>query len=231
MANAFNVVIQSITEIHTLPGIWDDKALNALLALGDADDLGDLAGQDLLEMTLMVLQDMGNQKAGELVLEAIFGNSMRPGVRQNLIDDLQQDEPWSDFAEVSQQRGLFVAVVLLHQAFPTRYGTPDAQVLRINVQTKSPAGLAAMDTAEPAWLLRLLAGGMDDSNIVHRIYGDDLSAGPFKSAAGLIWGHETVPGPASSEPTDPMTRTIDVTAASQLFNSLFVGQSFKASVI
>jgi hypothetical protein len=227
MPNAYNVLIESITKVHTLAGIWDDASLTTLLALADADDFGDLAGQDLLEMTLMVLQDLGNQKAGELVLEAVFGNQMRPGVRQNLVDDLQLDEPWSDFADVLQQRGIFTAVVLLHQAFPNRYGTPDAQIVRVSVQTKTPTGLAAMQTAHQAWLLRLLACGLDGNSIVHRIYADDLKEGPFKSAAGLVWDYTVT----SSQQPDTMSCTFDVTASTQLFRSLAVGQSFKAAVI
>jgi hypothetical protein len=227
MSNLYNVSIHSITEVHSLEGIWNDASLTALLALADADDFADLKGDDLLEMTLMVLQDMGNQKAGELILEAVFGNQMRPGVRQNLVDDLQQDEPWSDFADVLQQRGIFITVVLLHKAFPNHYGTPVAQILRASVQAKAPAGLTAMESASQAWLLRLLACGMDDSNIVQRIYADDLKAGSFNSAAGLLWDYAKT----ASQPPDNMTRTFSVTASAQLLRSLDIGQIFKATVI
>lgn len=224
MPGSFQVAILSISEIHTLKGAWDNDALRALLKLAEVDDLGDIADDDLLEMSLMVLQDLGNQKAGELVLEAVFGDSMRPGVRQNLVDDLQDAEPWNDFAEISQQRGIFVAVCLLHKAFPTRYGTPDALKIRVRFEPLASAGAAALTTPRADWLIRMLARGMDEYAMVHRLYGAELKAGEFKDAPGLIWECEPVEDPAGTA----ASRTFDITASSQLFNTLAARQSFMA---
>jgi hypothetical protein len=214
----------SKNEIHALKGTWENDALRALLELAEVDDLGDIADADLLEMSLMVLQDLGNQKAGELVLEAVFGDSMRPGVRQNLVDDLQDAEPWNDFAEISQQRGIFVAVGLLHKAFPTRYGTPDALKIRVRFEPLASAGAAALKTPRADWLIRMLARGMDEYAMVHRLYGVELKAGEFKDAPGLIWECEPVEDPAGTA----TSRTFDITASSQLFNTLAARQSFTA---
>ncbi len=127
MPNAYHVSILSIREVHTLAGIWNNDSLRTLLELAEVDDLGDITDGDLLEMCLMVLQDLGNQKAGELVLEVVFGDRMRPGVRQNLVDDLQENEPWSDFAVTSVSNMVFLlrfACCIRHSppamAHPTR---------------------------------------------------------------------------------------------------------------
>jgi hypothetical protein len=226
MPNSYQVTIISISEIHSLTGAWDSNSLRALLELAEADDLGDIAEADLLDISLMVLQDLGNQKAGELVLEAVFGDKMRPGVRQNLVDDLQDAEPWNDFAEIDQQRGIFVAVCLLHKAFPARYGTPDALELRVNILPLGSAGASALNRPQAAWLLRILACGMDEQSIVHRLYDAELQDGEFADAKGLIWDCEPVEDPASAN----TSRTFDVTASSQLFNTLSAHQSFKAEV-
>lgn len=224
MPGSYQVTIVSKNEIHALKGTWDNDALRALLELAEVDDLGDITDADLLEMSLMVLQDLGNQKAGELVLEAVFGDSMRPGVRQNLVDDLQDAEPWNDFAEISQQRGIFVAVGLLHKAFPTRYGTPDALKIRVRFEPLASAAAAALKAPGADWLIRLLARGMDDYAMVHRLYAAELKAGEFKDAPGLIWECEPVEDPAGTA----SSRTFDITASSQLFNTLAARQSFTA---
>lgn len=226
MPSSYQVTIESINEIHTLAGTWDNESLRALLKLAEVDDLGDIADTDLLEISLMVLQDLGNQKAGELVLAAVFGDSMRPGVRQNLVDDLQDSEPWNDFAEINQQRGIFIAVCLLHKAFPTRYGTPDALKLRVRFQPLSQSGAAALITPRADWLIRMLACGMSEYAIVHRLYGAELKTGEFSDAPGLIWDCEPVEEPAGSD----TSRAFDITASSQLFNTLTAGQSFTAEV-
>jgi hypothetical protein len=226
MPDSFDVSVLSQDEVHALTGDWDNEAFRNVLALADADDIGEIAEEDLEDICLMSLQDIGNQRAGEIVLEAVFGASMRPGVRQNLVDDLQEDQPWNDFAEVSQQRGIFVAVCLLHKAFPIRYGTPDATRLTVRIQAETSAGLTSIEPQNCAWLVRMLACGLSDDNIVHRLYGDELKKGAFTEAAGLIWQAEI-----AEEPTeDALTRTITIAASSNLFNSLSAGQHFKAVV-
>ncbi len=226
MSNTYHISILSLDEIHSLAGAWGNDALRKVLELADADDIGEIADGDLEEICLMSLQDIGNQRAGEIVLEAVFAESMRPGVRQNLVDDLQEDQPWNDFAQISQQRGIFVAVCLLHKAFPTRYGTPDATRLTLRFETEKNAGFTSIDALQPAALLRLLACGLSDDNIVHRLYGDELRNGEFSEAAGLVWDAVTV-----EEPTqDPHSRVVAITASSQLFNSLYPGQRFKAAL-
>lgn len=225
MPNSYQVTILSINEVHALAGTWDNDSLRTLLRLAEVDDLGDIADGDLLEISLMVLQDLGNQKAGELVLEVVFGNSMRPGVRQNLVDDLQEHEPWSDFAEISQQRGIFIAVCLLHKAFPTRYGTPDALKIRVKFQPLTNTGAAVPIPPRADWLLRMLARGMNEHSIVHRLYGAELESGEFKDAPGLIWACEPVDDTAGAG----ASRTFDITASAQLLSSLTTGQSFTAN--
>lgn len=226
MPNSYQVTIISVSEIHTLTGAWNNDSLRALLELAEVDDLGEIADADLLEMSLMVLQDLGNQKAGELVLGAIFGDSMRAGVRQNLVDDLQDAEPWNDFAEISQQRGIFLAVCLLYKAFPTRYGTPDALKLRVRFRHLTSSGATALNTPQAAWLIRILACGMSEHAIVHRLYETELHSGEFSDAKGLIWEYEPVEDPDATA----TSRTFDITGSSQLFNTLTARQNFTAAV-
>lgn len=224
MPNSYKVSILSISEVHSLTGTWDNNSLRTLLELAEADDLGDITDGDLLDISLMVLQDLGNQKAGELVLEVVFGDRMRPGVRQNLVDDLQDSEPWGEFPEISQQRGIFVAVCLLHKAFPNRYSTPDALEVRVKFQPLSSSGAAVLKAPRADWLIRLLARGMSEHAIVHRLYSAELKSGEFKDAEGLIWDCEPVDEAAGTD----TSRIFDITASSQLLNTLTVGQSFTA---
>ena len=224
MPNKYKVSIVSKKDVHTLTGIWDADSLRCMLDLADADDIGEIADSDLLDIAVMVLQDLGNQKAGELVLEAVFGETMRPGVRQNLVDDLQENEPWSDFAEVDQQRGIFVAVCLLQQAFPNLYGTPDAVELGVNVKAGAAQDLAPLLELRPEWVVRLLSAGLDQHNILHRLYTDELVSGAFADAPGLIWQLQI--GEVGDQGT---SCNFTVIASTQLLGSLATGQEFSAA--
>lgn len=192
MPATFEVTIESVSEVHTLPGIWSAAELRQILNLAEFEDAARVEESELLDMVLMVLQDLGNQLAGELVLEAVFGDSMRPGVRQNLVDDLQQDEPWADYAVVAQQKGIFITVMLLQQAFPNRYDTAEAVRIRFTVRATSNSGTTEIAAARPGWLMRLLACGMSETDVLPRLYEKELASGRFADADGMIWQCEKI---------------------------------------
>ncbi len=187
MTNTFEVTINTRTEVHTLPGIWGSASLRQLLILMELEDLAAESDSDLLDLVLMSLQDLEHQHAGERVLETVFGETMKPGVRQNLVDDLRDEEPWQDFSSVGQQRGIFTAVVLMAQAFPNRYPTPDAISLGFTVRALAESGKSELRQHNPAWIVRLLACGMQESDILQRLYEVELKGGSFSDAAGIIW--------------------------------------------
>ncbi|NNE05650.1 MAG: hypothetical protein HKO64_11195 [Xanthomonadales bacterium] len=230
MPSTYEVGIQSLEEVHSLPGIWSNEALRELLVLADMDDIGQVEDSELLEITIMALQDLGNQKAAELVLEAVFGESMRAGVRQNLVDDLQQDEPWEDFAEVSKQRGLFIAVVLLEKAFPNRYATPDALLMRFVIRAVSRNASEEMKASDPAWMMRLLAYGMSGDDVLNRLYEAELASGPFADAAGIIWYFEALADEEGDESQPAIAgKRFVIIAPHMWLDPLKKGQVFRAN--
>ena len=227
MAANYEVKIVSVSEVHTLPGIWSPAELRQILVMAEFEDAARVEDSELLDMVLMVLQDLGNQLAGELVLEAVFGDSMRPGVRQNLVDDLQQDEPWADYANVAQQRGIFIAVVLLQQAFPNRYDTPEALLLRFDVRATSGTGAAEIDAAQPAWMVRLLACGMSETDVLPRLYETELATGPFTDAQGMIWRCEKLQD-VDNAGSNRNSATFELIASRLWFAPLTGGMNFQA---
>jgi hypothetical protein len=187
----FNVEICEVEEVHVLPGMWLPEQLQNVLSLAEYDE--PVAETELLDMTLLVLQDFEEQVAGEIVLQAVFGESMSAGVRENLVDDLRDDRPWEQFSRVNQQQGVFQAVVLLQLAFPRRYGVPDALRIRLKV--------SATDTQTNRWLtngptalllLRLLASAMDDDAVLMRLYGKEMQVKGFPHAEAILWSVQTV---------------------------------------
>jgi len=232
MHNHFEVTIHSVEVVHSLPGIWSNESLRQLLITAEMDDIGQVEDTELLDIVIMALQDLGNQQAGELVLDSVFGDAMRPGVRQNLVDDLQEDEPWEEFATVAQQRGLFIAVVLLQKIFPNRYAVPDALRFRFTIRALSSAAFAAIRASDPAWLMRLLSQGMSDTDVLNRLYEEELETGPFSDAAGMIWHFLELDDESVGEDGQEtgLSRSFDVIAPHVWLEALKKGMVFEASV-
>ncbi|GJM44280.1 MAG: hypothetical protein DHS20C21_11220 [Gemmatimonadota bacterium] len=173
-------------QIHELPDGWTSGQLLSLLESLEVDDVSE---NDAMEMATLALQDLETDEASDRVLEAVFGETMRRGVRQNLAHDLTEDRPWEDFAELSQQKGIFNALVLLQRAFPRDYDRPDAVSIVLRLETGSERGNTWLDASppDPAFLLRILAGGMNDSAMLKRLFGESLRGRSFPEAGALLW--------------------------------------------
>jgi len=135
------------------------------------------------------LQDLEPDEAADRVLETVFGDRMRPGVMQNLAHELTEERPWEEFADINHQAGIFNAVVLLQQAFTREFDKPDAVSVDVRVETASATGLAWLDAPapDPALLLRILAGGMDDRAVLRRLFGESLKGTIFPEAGAILW--------------------------------------------
>lgn len=212
----FKVEVLESEEVHVLPGMWLPEQLHEVLLLAEYDDPVDEA--DLLDMTLLVLQDLEEQVAGEIVLQAVFGDSMSPGVRENLVDDLRDDRPWEQFSRVNQQQGVFQAVVLLQLAFPRRYGVPDALRIRLKVAaTDAQSSRWLSNTPTALLLLRLLASAMDDDAVLMRLYGQEMQDKGFPYAEAILWSVQTV---ERSEGSQGAVYVCDIFSAHQWLSPL-----------
>ncbi|XOV82821.1 MAG: hypothetical protein ACFHXK_18420 [bacterium] len=221
----FSVLVQDIEEVHTLPELWDAKRLQKVLALADYDDVVDES--DLLDMVILVLQDLEEQVAGEIVLEAVFGDNMNRGVRENLVNDLKDDRPWEQFSRVDQQAGVFEAVVLLQMAFPHRYGVPDALKVRLNVRaTDAHAGRALKQRPSPLLLLRLMAASMEDDTVLNRRYGQEMQMKGFPYADAIVWRVLTI---EESRNEQGSACVCDVYSAHQWLSPLVENQEWLAN--
>jgi hypothetical protein len=182
----FRLKISDWEEIHRLPDSWPPERLRKVLESADLDE--PVADEDAFDMAALALQDLDEQEAGELTLKVVFGDTMGSGVRQNLVDDLRDDRPWEQFASIEQQAGIFEAMVLLHHAFPNRYGIPDAIRLRLSVQPLDKQAAAWLqDDPSDRLILRLLASGMPDEAVLNRLYAPELASDAFPAASGILW--------------------------------------------
>lgn len=214
----FLLSIEEWAEVHELPGSWPPARLRKVLELVDFDDV--VGDEDVAEMATMVLQDLEEQEAGELVLEVVFGQTMSRGARQNEVDDLHDDRPWEQFAAVGKQAGIFDAIVLLQRAFPRNFGIPDSIRLRLEIKAtgeKPSAWLA--EGPSSSLLVRLFASGMKDDAVLKRLYESELDSDSdsFPDADAILWQVREF---SRSDESDPAVRRYDIYSSCQWLGSL-----------
>jgi hypothetical protein len=186
--HGFTVEVLDFAEVHTLPGTWSNERYREILDRFDYDDVASIAESDLADMAAMAAQDMGVKDAADRVLSFVFGDSMSAGVRQNLVDDLTDDRPWEQFADLERQAGIFETVDFLQKAFPSHFGIPDAARVRVRVTANGKQPTEWLRAGPKAsLLLRLLADAMDARATLRRLYADQLESTPFPEADSICW--------------------------------------------
>jgi hypothetical protein len=219
----FHLDIQEVEEVHILPGMWPPEKLQKVLSLAEYDDV--VNEMELLDMAVLVLQDFEEQEAGEIVLQAVFGDNMSSGVRENLVNDLKDDRPWEQFSRVNQQVGVFEAVVLLQLAFPRRYGVPDALRIRLEVAaTDAQTSRWLSNTPTALLLLRLLATAMEDDAVLKRLYGQEMQVKDFPHAEAILWRVQTL---EMSEESQGAVYVCDIYSAHQWLSPLVEMQAWQ----
>ncbi len=225
----FEVQVLNYEEVHHIPGDWTGKDVLELLSILEVDT-SDAAGEaDLRDLLLMGLSDMDSDASADIVLEYVFGDTMTKGVRQNLVQDLEDDRPWEQFADPTKQAGVFRAVTLLQEVFPKQFGIPDAARIRVQLSSQDKDGAAELRGAmDPALLVRLLAAGMADRSILRRLFDEAIQDGPFPEAQAIVWHLESIAAPADAQPN---TTALEVYSSIQWLGPLEDVDAYQAKVV
>ena len=182
----------------------EQDRIHALAHL-NAEERGTVLAALTPEHAAELLEQIPDSHAAEAVHE------LEPEDAAEILDELQSDEQAdliaqldsedaeaildaaeSDFADLSQQAGIFEAIVLLQRAFPRSFGNPDAVSLLLHVETSSKSAGDWLDASptDPGLLLRILAAGMDDHAVLRRLFEEPLAADQFPDAASILWSAE-----------------------------------------
>lgn len=189
MAMLFDISVTGLEKVSDMPGTWTDKDLHELLKQLEVDDVEEIFGSDLREIVLMALQDLEPKEAADAVLACKLQASAKPGTRQNIVQDLLEDQrPWEEAADITLHARIFASAVLLQQAFPKIFSRPDILHLTLQVKGLAPeAGGLLCNPPEAAFVTRLLADGMDENSILERLFDEQLASHSFPEADSIIW--------------------------------------------
>lgn len=188
----FLVTVVGLVKVHDLPNSWSDQEYLDLLNQLEVEDLDNLAGNDLLEILLMALQDLEPEEAADLVLAHKLQKRISPGSRQNIVQDfLEGQRPWEEFADTQLHPDIFRAAVLLNKALPKLIEKPDIRQLTLQVKALRPEARRYFEKPpEAAFVARMLADGMNENSILERLYDEQLYSHSFPEADGIIWQAE-----------------------------------------
>lgn len=188
MKPKFDVHVHEFDVIEEIEGAWATADYLAILDHLEFGDTSDMGAADLLEMALLALQDLEPVAAAELLLSLHLGSRLNKGQIRNAANEMLEEKLWEEYADLSLHEAMFNVASVLFKAFPRVFPEPDAVKVSLEVSAinEEAQDLLNGELTEP-FLVRLLAGGMDGSAILPRLFEDQLHSTLFPEADNIVW--------------------------------------------
>jgi len=183
----FTVERLSFQHLAALPNAWQNADYLALLNTLNYENPEAIAPAELSEMAKLALTDLEPAEAAEVVLTHLFPEDLTQGQRDQLAHQLQTEKLWEENPNFALHKGFFNATQLLYDAYNGKFPHPQAVEFKVKITAASPADLAALDHEPAATLLRLLAPGLSDRALLHRLFSEQVAGGAFPEAASILW--------------------------------------------
>jgi hypothetical protein len=186
----YTVHILEFKEIHEMPNAWTPEDFLGLLNHIEYDDTASIPQEELKDMACLALSDFEVEEAAVKVLEFRLGEALNRGQRQNLAEELKEDRLWEEYSNIKLHEELFNVGCMLYWTFPKQFSTPDIVSLRLKVISLNKESAVNLIEPTPSFLTRLLNDGMEDNNIMNRLFDDKINSNSFPEADDIIWSFE-----------------------------------------
>jgi hypothetical protein len=188
MNNSFDVEVLDFSNLLEIAGARRPSDFETLLDMMEYGDRSGMNDVECREMCLLSLQDLEPEEAAYLVLKHDMANILRDGQMRNIASEMQDEKLWEEYADTSLHERMFTAGSLLYEAFPNVFPKPDAVHITLHITAENaPSKKLLSKSLSESFLVRLLADGMDEHAILHRLYGAELKGKSFPNAEEVVW--------------------------------------------
>ncbi len=218
----FNVQISSAESIDEIENYWSNEDYKNLLPLFDFPDAETIKVENLKEMLFMAISDFEPNEAAKIVLTYRLSDSLNEGQIDQISNDMLLDKICEEYPEIDLHFALFNINQLLFKAYNGKF--PNATATKVKFKIESLENFDGDFTKEV--VLKALSRGLSDSNIIKRLFSDQMSTNTrFEEAEDIIWKLEQDEGSNFSLVTSEYWLNKNEIIASE-----FEGESFLAEI-
>ncbi|MFZ1703957.1 MAG: hypothetical protein WAT79_06395 [Saprospiraceae bacterium] len=179
-----NVVIHNVKTVNELPYYWSQKDYITLLEDFNFPDADKIKPDEMLDFLYMAIADFEPAEAAEILLKYKLSDRLNEGQIQNISHEMKEDKVAEEYPDPSFHFDLFNINQLLYKAYNGTFPNIEASI--IELEMLFPEGKPEELTKE-IWI-KTLAKGLSDSNLVNRLFSDQLDGTePFSDAWKVIW--------------------------------------------
>lgn len=188
MKAQFKLKVIRFSILNELEGVWRLDDFLELLELMEFGDTAGIEADELREVCLMSLQDLGPRDAASLLLQYKLGDKLGKGQISNMSSEMLDEKLWEEDSDMTLHEQLFNVGSLLSAAFPSRFPEPDAVRVTLHITAGNVlAEQVLSQSLSESFLVRLLADGMDDGAVLRRLFDEQLTSRSFPEAESIVW--------------------------------------------
>ena len=180
----FNIKINTASTIEEIENYWENEDYISLLELFSFPDADTIKPENLREMLFMAITDFEPNEAAKILLTYKLSENLNEGQIDQMSNDMLLDKISEEYPEIDLHYDLFNINQLLFKAYNGKF--PNAKATIVNFSLKPIEKFEGEITKE--MVLKSLNRGISDSNIIKRLFSDQMSTDLlFQEAEDILW--------------------------------------------
>lgn len=180
----YSLKINLVKTIDELNGSWNNADFIELLKRFDYSDAEKLKQNELKEYLFMAMVDFDPNDAAAILLDYKLSEVLAEGQIDNLSHEMLREKVSENYSDIYLHKILFNINQLLYKAYNGKF--PYAKANLVEFEVRSEQDQETEITKEI--VLMALSKGLSDSNLINRLFNDQLEGNvPFPEAEAIIW--------------------------------------------
>lgn len=181
----FKIKINKVTTVEEIESYWTPEDYIYLLEKMEYPDAKDAKKENLRELLMMAITDFEPNDAAAIILEYKLSDHLNEGQINQVSNDMLLDKIAEEYPVIGIQSTLFHINQLLYKAYNGKFPNTKANIIALTIQPTMGAGEDALTKEE---VLKLMANGLSDRNLIKRLFGGKMKGNePFEEADDIIW--------------------------------------------
>jgi hypothetical protein len=181
----FQIRINTATTVEEMADYWSTEDYVQLLEKFNYPDAEKASNDTLNELLLMAITDYEPNEAAALLLEYKLSEQLNEGQIEQISNDMLLDKIVEEYPDISLHATLFHINQLLYKAFNGKFPNTKATLIDCTITDLEADGETEL-TKE--MVLKLLGAGLSDSNLVKRLFTEQMEGNkPFPEAENILW--------------------------------------------
>ncbi|KIA89240.1 hypothetical protein [Kaistella jeonii] len=180
----FNIIINSASTIEEIKNYWKNEDYTNLLELFNFPDANTIKPESFGEMLFMAITDFEPNEAAKILLTYKLSAFLNEGQIDQMSNDMLLDKISEEYPEIELHYDLFNINQLLFKAYNGKF--PNAKATIVNFTMIAADKFDGEITKEI--VLKSLDRGISDSNIIKRLFSEQMSTDlHFEEAENILW--------------------------------------------